>query len=458
MLYPHFSSILNKHRSPQGRIVLALSGGIDSRVLLHLLSLFKQHNPNTEVLAVHVHHGLSPNADLWAEQCRRWCADAGIHMVVENVELELANRISVEQEARQQRYLALKQHIQSGDLLLTGQHLSDQTETFLLALKRGSGPKGLASMPECTDFGYGRLLRPLLSVSRERIERYAGQHGLDWVEDESNADTRYDRNFVRQCIVPRLTGRWPDIERSVARSAKLCADQEALLKELLTERLTAMLGADGGISIAALTGESDLARNQLIRMWLDSHSALMPGQKQLALIWDEVACARADANPRLQLAQGEVRRYQNRLYWVDRYRDVTAWRTEFTLNQWVDLPDRLGSIMLSDRVCEHGLHLRAARTDETVWISFNPEGLNAHPEHRGHSRQLKKLFQEYGIPPWLRRRLPLIMYNQRLAAVAGLFVDRGFSGDEVAVNWNRRGEVSGAETDKLCGAESGLPD
>jgi tRNA(Ile)-lysidine synthase len=458
VLFPHFSSILNNYRSPQGKIVLALSGGVDSRVLLHLLSLYKQENPKAECLAVHVHHGLSPNADLWAEQCRHWCADAGIHIAVEKVDLELANRISVEQEARQQRYLALEKYIQSGDLLLTGQHLSDQTETFLLALKRGSGPKGLASMPECADFGNGRLLRPLLSVSRERIVRYAGQYGLEWVEDESNADTRYDRNFLRQCIVPRLTGRWPDIERSVARSAKLCADQEALLKELLTERLTMMLGDDGGISIAALAGESELARNQLIRMWLDSHSALMPGHRQLALIWNEVACARPDANPCLQMLHGEIRRYQSRLYWVDRFGDVTAWRTEFTLNQWVDLPDRLGSIMLSDRVSDHGQHLRAARPDETVWISFNPEGLSAHPEHRGHSRQLKKLFQEYGVPPWLRRRLPLIMYNQQLAAVAGLFVDRHFSGDEVAVNWNRQGEVNDAETDNSCGARSGLPD
>ncbi|PWI34457.1 tRNA lysidine(34) synthetase TilS [Vibrio albus] len=438
MLYPHFSSILKRYHSSGCKIVLALSGGVDSRVLLHLLSLFKQDNPQTECLAVHVHHGLSSNADFWAEQCHQWCSDSGLSSVVERVCLNLGSRISIEQEARQQRYLALKKHIQEGDLLLTGQHLSDQTETFLLALKRGSGPKGLSSMPEAASFGKGMLLRPLLSVSREKVVDYAEQHSLSWVEDESNTDTRYDRNFLRQYIVPQLTERWPDIERSVSRSAQLCADQEALLNELLAERLAKMIGADGGISVVSLHSESALARNQLIRMWLDTYSVLMPGRKQLSLIWNEVVCAQPDANPRLTLSQGEIRRYQNRLYWVDKQQDITDWRTEFTLNTPVDLPDRLGSIMLTDRVSENGFKLRAARPEERVWVSFNPEGIVAHPEERAHSRKLKKLFQEYGVPPWLRRRLPLIMYNDCLAGVAGLFVDRDFSGNAVEVVWDRQ--------------------
>ena len=437
MLYPHFSALLSHYHQPRTRIVLALSGGVDSRVLLHLLSLYKQDNPSSEYLAVHVHHGLSSNADIWAEKCRKWCDESGIGSVVERVKLNLTTQTSVEQEAREKRYKALEKHIQPGDLLLTGQHLSDQTETFLLALKRGSGPKGLASMPEYSPFSSGCLLRPLLSVSRISIVQYAEKYGLEWVEDESNIDIRYDRNFLRRQIVPELTVRWPNIERSVARSARLCADQEALLAELLSERLEQMVTPDKGLSVPALESQSGLARNQLIRMWLESLSSLMPTEKQLQLIWSEVAQAQQDANPRLRLARGEIRRFRDRLYFIDNFKDISTWHTELILNTPINLPDRLGSITLSNVGVESELTLRSAKPGETVWVGFEPEGVTAHPETRNHRRKLKKLFQEYGIPSWLRRRTPLIMYGERLAMVADLFVDREFSGNAVKIIWNR---------------------
>ncbi len=435
VLYPHFSSLLNRYYLPQSKIVLGLSGGVDSRVLLHLLSLYRQEYPHTDCLVVHVHHGLSPNADDWAVLCQQWSLSGSVDYVAEKVTLERSNGRSIEEEARIKRYQVFETYMQPGDLLLTGQHLSDQTETFLLALKRGSGPKGLSSMPEYAAFGSGRVLRPLLSVSRDAIIRYAQQHRLEWVEDESNQDIRYDRNFLRHCIVPQLTGRWPEIERAVARSAALCAEQEALLQELLSDSLDSMVAPDGGLNIQAVQAQTALARNQLIRMWLERCSSRMPSRKQLALIWQEVACAQGDANPRLQLAQGEIRRYRGCLYFIDKYRDISHWRAELSVNCPVRLPDGLGSVVLTDNITGKGLCLRRAKAEENIWIGFNPEGLMAHPEQRTHSRKLKKLFQEYGIPGWQRRRLPLIMYGERLAMVAGLFTDREFSGDAVEVIW-----------------------
>ncbi|MDG3088855.1 tRNA lysidine(34) synthetase TilS [Vibrio hannami] len=435
LLYSTFSSVLDSYHQRGKTVVLALSGGVDSRVMLQLLSEYKQNNPRNNYLAVHVHHGLSANADSWVEKCQNWCQESNIPLTTEYVNLELGSQISIEQEARDKRYLALGQHIFEGDTLLTGQHLSDQTETFLLALKRGSGPKGLSSMPDISSFEKGRILRPLLQCSREEIVRYANERNLEWVEDESNTDDKYDRNFLRNNIVPSLKQRWPHIENAISRSADLCSQQELLIEELLAERLGSMMSEDLGLSIEYLANQSTLARNQLIRMWLSRSGWLMPSQKQLEKVWTEVALAKEDANPRLNYASGELRRYKNRIYMVPRSSDISEWHCDVILNERVTLPDDLGTFEVKSH--EQGGSVRLPIGDEKLWVAFDPEGLSAHPCERGHSRSLKKLFQEYGVPSWQRRRIPILMVNDRVAAVVGLFVDKAFSGNDCELVWNK---------------------
>ncbi|NVJ58135.1 MAG: tRNA lysidine(34) synthetase TilS, partial [Vibrionaceae bacterium] len=217
-LYQTFSTIIDRYYAPNTRIVLAFSGGVDSRVLLDLLTQYHKEK-QVDCLAVYVHHGLSSNADDWLARCQMWATQSGIDFIAEHVQLN-ANGESLEACAREARYQALRQHLNANDLLLTGQHSDDQLETFLLALKRGSGPKGLSAMGEATALGEATIVRPLLSVSRAQIEHYAQQQGLEWVEDESNQDTRFDRNFIRHQISPLLTQRWPHFAQSVNRSAQ----------------------------------------------------------------------------------------------------------------------------------------------------------------------------------------------------------------------------------------------
>lgn len=437
-MFLQFKSVIQPLVNQAGRkIVLALSGGVDSRVLLHLLALYQKDNPDINCIAVHVHHGLSTNADAWANQCVAWGTHYGIEIKIERITLELGNQINTEQEARNKRYQALEKYVNDGDLLLTGQHATDQIETFLLALKRGSGPKGLSAMPELVPFGQGFMVRPLLSISRENIEQFARDEQLDWVEDESNQDTKYDRNFLRKQIVPKLKERWPEIERSVLRSAKLCADQERLLKDLLQETLKKCLLSDNSLSIDVLSKQSDLARNQLIRMWLEQESLLMPSLKQLTLIWQEVALAREDANPKLLINGGEIRRYQNKLYSMVAFQDVSHWQSELVVNQPLSLPDNLGTLTLNNKVSGDGIGLRAPSDNEQVQVMFNPMGLSAHPSDRNHSRKLKKLFQEYDVPSWLRKRTPIIMYGDQIAMVVGVFVDTSCKGDDCEIVWNK---------------------
>ncbi|MFI3273001.1 tRNA lysidine(34) synthetase TilS [Vibrio sp.] len=437
-----FTSVLSQSALKPRRLVVAFSGGVDSRVLLELAAQYTQAH-DIECHAVHVHHGLSKNADHWAEQCQAWCDVLSIPLVIERVSLDVNNGESIEKLARDARYHAFKQHIRHGDVLVTGQHIDDQVETFLLALKRGSGPKGLSSMAKVMLFADAHIVRPLLSVTRTEIEAAAHDMGLTWVEDESNQDVRFDRNFIRHQVTPVLTERWPSFRESVSRSAQLCAEQELLLDELLESHFQQALGDSQNLSIEALSQHSDLLRARLLRMWLSYCNQAMPSQKQLKLIWNEVACAQADANPKLVLNDVEVRRFNHQLYIVKEARDLSSWHADVVLGDSLQLPDGLGKLQFmpsqSDAVSNDRNSQNFSLKDSSgaLRVIFNPEGLSAHPVGRGHSRKLKKLFQEYQVPSWLRRRTPILMDGERVIAVLGLFVDKNYEGQDCEALWSK---------------------
>ncbi|WP_019276456.1 tRNA lysidine(34) synthetase TilS [Vibrio coralliilyticus] len=432
-LYQTFSSVIDQHRQPGGKLVLALSGGLDSRVLLSLMARYCREHQQ-EGLAVHVHHGLSSNADDWAEQCKQWCSEDGIPFNLERVTLEKHGK-SIEESAREARYQALSKYVSKGDILLTGQHSDDQFETFLLALKRGSGPKGLSAMAQAMPFGEALLVRPLLAVSRSDVKAYAVAEQLQWVEDESNQDTRFDRNFIRHQVAPVISQRWPHFSQAVQRSAELCAEQEQLLDQLLTERLAEVLHQDGSLWIEPLQNMTPLMRARLLRMWFSHHQARMPSREQLNKVWQEVALSRQDANPALSISGGQVRRFEQRLYLVEQWQELSGWQRDITIGTALNLPDSLGSLLLQPS--NNGQLSKAALEAAPLSVTFEPQGLSAKPTDRNHSRKLKKLFQEYGVPSWLRRRVPILMCGERVAAVADLFVDHHFAGQDCELVWDK---------------------
>ncbi|PTP15725.1 tRNA lysidine(34) synthetase TilS [Vibrio sp. 10N.286.51.C3] len=438
-----FTSVLDQSAlKPRSRLVVAFSGGVDSRVLLELSAQYAQAH-DIECHAVHVHHGLSTNADLWVEQCQTWCDGLSIPLAIERVSLDVNSGESIEKLARDARYHAFKQYIRYGDVLVTGQHLDDQVETFLLALKRGSGPKGLSSMAKVMPFVDAHIVRPMLSVTRTEIEAAAYGMGLTWVEDESNQDLRFDRNFIRHQVTPTLTERWHSFRESVSRSAQLCAEQELLLDELLESHLQQALTEKHSLSIKALSQHSDLLRARLLRMWLSRCNQPMPSQKQLKLIWDEVACAQADANPKLVLNEVEVRRFNHQLYIVKETKDLSSWHADVVLGDSLQLPDGLGRLQFmpsQSGAVSNGRNSQSFSLkglNGALRVIFNPEGLSAHPVGRGHSRKLKKLFQEYQVPSWLRRRTPILMDGDRVIAVLGLFVDKNYEGQDCEALWSK---------------------
>ncbi|NLS13170.1 tRNA lysidine(34) synthetase TilS [Vibrio sp. SM6] len=441
-LYRRFCQDLEQ-ALPSGQWVVALSGGLDSQLLLYFSNRYcKAHNKS--LIAVHVHHGLSDNADAWAQACAQRCQTLGVECVIERVSLSGSG--GIEQQARRARYLALEKHIQRGDTLLTGQHGDDQLETVLLALKRGSGPRGLAAMGQFTAFGQGHLLRPLLKFTRAELEFAANELNLAWVEDESNDDIRFERNYLRHEVIPPLRQRWPNIAQAVTRSAELCAEQEQLLMTLMRPRLDAIMSRDNALSIAQLQQESMAARHYLLRLWLDENGVLMPTYAQLQAMWQDVAMAQEDANPVFQLGSGQIRRFSGHLYFVTQTQSLAFWHQPLTLGQTTILPDGVGSLTLGGdlldaiptlQACDWSASLRLPQQGESWQIVFEPQGRMAHPEGRVGSRKLKKLFQEYHVPSWLRRRIPIVLCNEKVVAVAGLFVDRDFSGSDCALIWRK---------------------
>lgn len=404
---------------PFRHLLVAFSGGLDSTALLHELVRLREAGTPLTLRAIHIHHGISPHADSWVAHCRRVCEGLNVPLTVRRVQLEQEG-LGLEAQARKARYAAFADALQPGEALVTAQHQDDQCETLLLALKRGSGPAGLAAMPEKLAFAGTFILRPLLNVSRAQLEQYAQAHRLAWIDDESNQDDSYDRNFLRLRVVPLLASRWPHFAEAAARSAQLCGEQEQLLDELLGEELAALTGEQGELRLAPLAAVSDSRRGALLRRWFAAHSAQMPSRAALQRLWDEVAQSREDACPRLQFGRYEVRRYQEALWWVPMRRGqgdrVIDWEKPW---QPLVLPDGLGQLTTGDT----GTRVRVPRADERVTVRFRASGL-LYIAGRERGRSLKKLWQELRVPPWRRDTTPLIFYGEQLICAPGVFVTR----------------------------------
>lgn len=400
------------------RLLVAFSGGLDSTVLLHCLASLRDQRP-LAVRAVHIHHGLSQYADEWARHCQQLCEQWDIPLTVQRVTLNTEGK-GIEAAAREARYAVFAEMLADDETLVTAHHQDDQCETLLLALKRGSGPAGLSAMPVTRRFAAGWLLRPLLAYRRQQLEAYAARYQLGWVEDDSNQQQIYDRNFLRLEVLPLLEQRWPHFTATAARSAELCAEQERLLDELLKETLDQLITPQSSLPIAPLVAMSPLRRQALLRRWLARSGAPMPSRTVLDKLWQEVALSRDDANPRIVLGNGELRRYNQQLWWVS----VVASQRQQQIS-WPDLaqplclPGGLGFLVSAPQ----GIRLPLPRPDEQVSVQFTASG-PLHILGRDRGRSLKKIWQELGIPPWQRDTTPILFYNQQPVCAPGVFITR----------------------------------
>lgn len=400
-------------------VYVAYSGGLDSTVLLHLVKQVLDSIGHHRLYAIHVNHNLSANASMWQRHCRQVCNDWQIGFIAQSVALE-NNKESVEAQARRLRYQAIAQSIERGAVVLTGQHQDDQVETLLLQLKRGAGPKGLSAMAQSMSFAdEATLLRPLLNQSRRELEQYAKRLKLSWIEDESNHDLRFDRNFIRHQITPQLNQRWPGFSQAVCRSVELIAQQQALVDELAAADLTLIALSCNTVDIDRLKLLSPSRQANLLRYWFDTLAVLMPSKVLLERVLNEVIAAKPDADPLVHWGGVQIRRYRHKLYLLNEFETVKGRDCALHLNQSVLFENAIGTALLSDTPQEGALTVPAPQPQQTISVRFGVEGLKIKPQGAEHHKKLNNLYKALGIPPWQRQRTPLLFYDQQLVAVGG---------------------------------------
>lgn len=407
------------------KFLIGLSGGLDSVVLLHaMVRLREQPHSNFQLRALHINHQLQEQAQSWEAHCKSLCSELGVEFASRCVEIAVGS--GVENAAREARYSEFTAALLEDEELLLAHHRDDQMETLLLRLMRGSGSRGLSGIPRSRVLGASRLLRPLLDADREELQSYADSEQLIWVEDHSNKDEGFDRNFCRHSLLPLIEARWPGYRESWSKSALLFSESEALIRELAAIDLAEIItDAESVASREKLLALSEPRRRNVLRHWLASLGAKELGWNQLQQLSNEVL---QGSSGQFIAEDFQICCFHDRVYVLAvEQRELTL--DKFDPNSLPELPST-GEILLQDNgqlrfretrgegICTSklsSLSIRYRRGGEACRLAGRP------------SKTLKKILQESEIPPWLRSRIPLLYDGEDLAYIPGLGVSEQFA-------------------------------
>lgn len=436
------NSLESLHSLPKdASYVVAYSGGLDSHVLLYCCKQL-----NLPVRAVHVHHGLQSIADDWVKHCQAICNVLNIPLDVIYVDAQAEKGQSPEEAARSIRYDALQTNLTNGECLITAQHLNDQAETLLLQLFRTAGTAGLSAMPSSKQFGDYVHIRPLLSFSRKEIEVFAQLNGLRWIEDPSNNDVQFDRNFIRKNLVPLLETRWPEITGQLSTVASLQSNNLRVLEDMAAIDLanvvkttanqskTNVYDVSSVLSISTLKKLSSARLLNVLRYWIiktaDNQTIkISPTRKLLEEIEKTLINSPSDVKSVIDFSAFEFRKYQNDLYLLQPTISKN-FQDELTkeVNWDAALPLTLSFLNIKLKVMNTtGEGLNQSLLNEPLRICFRQGGEKFHPAERQHSQSLKKLLQEANVPPWQRDIIPLLYFKDELIAVVGFWISKQHS-------------------------------
>ena len=417
-----FVSLSTSHKKVKSMTV-ALSGGVDSVVLLDLLhQLQKTHHLNLK--ASHVHHGLSKNADKWVKFCEKLCTKLSVPLDVHHIKLPQKKSLGIEGEARQLRYEKLLKS--KTDLVVLAHHEDDQAETFLLQLIRGAGVKGLSSMAHFDDTR--RLWRPLLNTSRIDIESYAKKHKLKWIEDESNQNIDFDRNFIRSKVLPILKNRFNHIIKVISRSSSHLAEAQSLLDDLAKIDLKSDLKSINykhKLKVKALEKLSNTRAKNILRYWLEINDQMMPSKDLLDELLRQVLTAKKDATIKIHLSKDdEIRRYQDKIYIVPKNQQTHKnYEMIWSGESEIILPN--GQKLTFKKVKGRGINLRFL-DHQKLKIRNRQGGEFFKPNAKRPTKKIKQLLQESDLPPWERDFFPMIFVGDELAAVPNFGIDQKY--------------------------------
>jgi tRNA(Ile)-lysidine synthase len=421
------------------RVVIGYSGGVDSHVLLHqVVQTVTDVEQNglariRHIIASHINHAFSPNADAWQSHCEKVCEDLGVDFIAETPVISSSG--NKEDNARKARYQTWLDYVQAGDLLLLAHHLDDQIETALFYFLRGSSPFGMQAIPPERPLGDAILLRPMINTERSDILDYAREHQLKWVEDESNLDSSFDRNFLRNDVIPKLKARWPQLPKTISQSLERDSEARQLIETIAESDFELVLDLEGGLSIDRLREFLPARQRNIIRHWVSKLGLPLPSSgllnKQLPQLLESPDSPTA---PGPSWKQYAFVRYDGYLYIVRELPGFDANRVFASDINSQSLPEKsvlelnggelVTDFFSSDEQCRQtyangngkGLRLVVPANGQlTVKFRQGGEAIKL-----SKTRTLKNVFQEQGMPPWLRDRIPLVFYNEELVAIAGL--------------------------------------
>jgi tRNA(Ile)-lysidine synthase len=441
------SNIINE--SLESYLCIGLSGGVDSTVLMHATAHYAAAF-NRKLKAIHVHHGLSENADAWAQQAQTLCKQLSaelsitIDCIIEKVQLDNCSD-GIEQAARLARYQIFEKHCNHNDVLLQGHHLDDQIETFFMRALRGSGLTGLASIPRHRNLSRTntcQILRPLLSIEKSQLIEYAKDHQLNWLEDESNQDSTLDRNWWRNELLPQIWQHYPRQKQSLSRTISTIQHEQRLLQQLITHEIVtkgALQSSDYKIhpalknipnfDLLLIQGMDQATGLSYVRAWLAQHVDILPSARQMHTLYVDMIQAQPDAEPRFIWSSSILYRYQNHLCLVN---TATLDRAVTPLNDWQGQDLKYGNGLL---ICEEAIADFALKPGQYLLKNWQA-GDVAKPSGRS-TRKMKKWWQDYSVPSWAREHWPIVVNKEthEIAAVPGLFVSQGYCVDSGQLGW-----------------------
>ncbi|HET8553521.1 MAG TPA: tRNA lysidine(34) synthetase TilS [Rhodanobacteraceae bacterium] len=402
---------------PDGSLRVAFSGGPDSTALLHALTNLPEARARG-LCALHVDHGLHPDSRRWADRCREFCARLDVPLDIRQVEVDNRSGMGLEAAARDARLAVFARLLQPGEYLLTAHHRDDQAETVLLKLLRGAGPEGLGGMRERRPLAAGWLWRPLLNTPREALTSYLRSHALDSIDDPSNESSALARSFLRQNIMPRLSAHWPRATLAISHSARLNRQTADYLHLCAAEALENLLCAtDGSLDAPGWLALHPALQGPVLDQWLHAQGFASPTLAQRDQLQQQIRHASGGRVPLVQWPGTAVHVWRKRLHAHAPLPDApAAWRSPWH-GEELTLPAMSGMLRL--------LPAAAGNTPTSTPefdVTLGDIGVRLRPAGDPHTRELRDLFQQAAIPPWRRRRCPLIHdRNGTLLAVADLW-------------------------------------
>ncbi len=403
-------------------IYIGYSGGIDSTALLHASSTACATSGHS-LKAIHINHQIHADSQQWLQQCVDQCHALDIEIETIDVDVQQFSQYGVEGAARVARYQAFENTLHASDVLFTAHHADDQIETILLQLFRGAGVHGLAGCASTRSIGKALLIRPWLEISRQQIERYAEQHQLQWLDDPSNNSLVHDRNYLRHKVMPLLHMRWQGLCETIGRSSQWQSESSAMLDSFAQLDAIDAVDKDHRLSIEKISTLDNVRLKNVLRWWIRSAGRLVPSAEVLGRVINDTIHSRSDCQACIRWHNNEIRKYRGQLYLqTTRPPHDATLSYQWDLQQPLDIPS-LELKLTQQELDKFGVNLNGI---DLLTVSFRRGGEAMRPRGRGCQKELKALFQEQGVAPWERDRIPLLFLKQQLIFVWGYWIGEGY--------------------------------